>query len=130
MDKSHYAIKRVQISACIIRNSVPKVKGKHFIFKANVAGIKTRLLIDNSSKTKLIDQFFVRANKISTFKLKQKIKLELKNGEMVEWLDRTCLIELKIGNHQKQLLCYVANLDAYTVVLGDRWLEQHNPAID
>ena len=28
------------------------------------------------------------------------------------------------------MLCYVAKLDAYFVILGDDWLQQHNPAID
>ena len=70
VDRNHCATKRVQISACTVQNSVPKMEGKHLIFKANVAGIKTYLLVDNGSKAKLIDQSFVRANKISTFKLK------------------------------------------------------------
>ena len=106
------------------------MEGKHLIFKANVAGIKTCLLVDNSSEAKLIDQSFVRTNKISIFKLKQRIKLELKNREVVEWLDRACLIELEISNHQEQLLCYVTKLDAYFLILGDGWLQHHNPVID
>ena len=43
----------------------------------------------------------MRTNKISTFKLKQQIKLELKNRKTMEWLDKVCLIELKIGNYKK-----------------------------
>ena len=119
----HCATKCVQISACIVQNSVPKIEGKDFIFKASIAGIKTCLLVDNGSKAKLIDQSFVRINKISTFKLKQQIKLELENEDTVEWLDKACLIDMKISNHREQLLCYVARLDVYTVVLGDGWLQ-------
>ena len=98
---------------------MPKIESKHLIFKASVAGIQTHLLVDNGSEAKLIDQFFVRINKISTFKLKQQIKLELKNRKKVEWLDKICLIDVEIGDYREQLLCYMARLEAYTVVLKD-----------
>ena len=100
------------------------------MFKASVAGIKTRLLIDNGSKAELIDESFVRTQKISTFKLRKKIKLTLGNGEVVQKLDSACLIDVHIGDHHKQVLCYVASLDIYTVVLRDGWLQVHNPSID
>ena len=47
------------------------------MFKASVAGMKTRLLIDNGSEAELINKSFVRTQKISTFKLKKKIKNSL-----------------------------------------------------
>ena len=106
------------------------MEGKHLIFKASVAEIQTCLLVDNGSETKLIDQSFMRTNKISIFKLKQQIKLELENRETMEWLDKICLIDVEISNHREQLLCYMARLEAYTLVLGDSWLQQHNPTID
>ena len=58
---------------------MPKIESKHLIFKTNVAGIKTCLLVDNGSKVELIDKFFVRTSKISTFKLKTQIRFELGN---------------------------------------------------
>ena len=64
--------------------SVSKVEDKHLIFKASVAEIKMRLLVDNDSKAELIDQSFVCINRISTFKLKTQIRLELGNGEKMK----------------------------------------------
>ena len=122
--------KRVRISACAIQDDVPKIEGKHLVFKASIAGIKTRLLIDNGSEAELIDKSFVRTQKIDTFKLKKKIKLTLRNGEVVQKLDSACLVDIHIGDHHEQILCYVAKFDVYTVVLGDGWLQMHNPAID
>ena len=55
VDRNHCATKRVQISACTVQNSVPKVEGKHLIFKASVAEIRTRLFVDNGNEAKLID---------------------------------------------------------------------------
>ena len=109
---------------------MPKIEGKHLVFKASIAGIKTRLLIDNGSEAKLINKSFVRTQKISTFKLRKKIKLTLGNGKVVQKLDNACLIDVHIGDHYKQVLCYVASLDVYSMVLGDGWLQTHNPAID
>ena len=45
--------------------------------------MKTCLLIDNGSKAELIDKFFMRTQKLSTFKPKKKIKLTLRNEEAV-----------------------------------------------
>ena len=98
---------------------MPKIAGKHFIFKANIVEIRSCLLIDNGNEVELIDKFFVHTNKIGTFKLKTQIRLELNNKEVVKWLDKACLVDIQIGNHQKQLLCYVTKLDVYFVVLED-----------
>ena len=65
-------IKRVRISACAVKDDVPKIEEKHLIFKASIAEIKTRILIDNNSKAKLINKSFVRSHRISTSKLKKK----------------------------------------------------------
>ena len=115
---------------CAIRDDVPKIEGKHLVFKSSINRIKTRLLVDNGSETELIDESFVRTNKISTFKLKKAIKLTLGNGEVVQTLTRGCLVDVEIGDHKEQILCYLAKLDVYTVILGDGWLQTHNPAID
>ena len=109
---------------------MPKIESKHLVFKASIAGIKIRVLIDNGSEAKLIDKFFVRTQKINTFKLKKKIKLTLGNGKVVQELDSACLIDVHIRNHHKQILCYVAYLDVYSMVLRDGWLQTHNPAIN
>ena len=100
------------------------------MFKASIEGIKNRLLIDNGSEAELIDKSFVRTQKISTFKLRKKIKLTLGNKKVVPKLDSACLIDVHIGDHHEQVLCYVASLDVYSMVLGDGWLQTHNPSID
>ena len=104
---------------CAIRDDVPKIEGKHLVFKSSINGIKTHLLVDNGSETELIDESFVHTNKISTFKLKKAIKLTLGNGEVVQTLTRGCLVDVEIGDHKEQILCYLAKLDVYTVILGD-----------
>ena len=107
-----------------------KVKGKHLVFKTSIAGIHTRLLINNNSKAKLIDKSFARSNKISTFQLEKLIQLMLENGKVVQRLTKGCLVNVEIGNHKDQIFCYLAKLDVYTVILNDGWLQTHNSAID
>ena len=49
---------------------------------------------------------------------------------MVQRLEHGCLIDVDIGNHHKQIFCYVASLNVFTIVPEDGWLQTHNPAID
>ena len=115
---------------CVIQINVAKIKGKHLVFKTSIAGIHTCLLIDNGSKAKLIDESFACSNKISTFQLEKSIQLTLGNGKVVQRLTKECLVNVEISNHKNQILCYLAKLDIYIVILGDRWLQTHNPAIN
>ena len=54
----------------------------------------------------------------------------LGNGKVIQHLTKKCLVDVIIDNHYKQILCYLAKLDIYTIILGDGWLQTHNPAID
>ena len=105
---------------CAIQNDVAKVKGKHLVFKTSIVGIYTRLLIDNGSKVKLIDKSFAHLNKISTFQLEKPIQLTFGNGKVVQRLTKGCLVNVEIGDHKDQILCYLAKLDVYTVILDDK----------
>ena len=60
-----------------------KIADKHLVFKASIAKIKPCLPVDNGSEAELIDKSFVCTNKISIFKLKQRIRLELKNKKII-----------------------------------------------
>ena len=127
VDKADTTKKRIRISMCAIQNNVAKIKGKHLIFKTNIVGIHIHLLIDNSSKAKLMDKLFIRS---STFQLEKLIQLMLGNSKVVQCLTKGCLVDVVIGNHYEQILCYLAKLDVYTVILSDRWLQMHNSATD
>ena len=49
---------------------------------------------------------------------------------MVQCLIKECLVDVEIGDHKDQILCYLAKLDFYMVILDDKWLQTHNPAIN
>ena len=96
------------VLTCTVRNNVSKVNGKHLIFKTSIAGVKTCLLIDNRSETELIDKSFMHVDKITSFKLKKLINLILGNGKVVQNLTKKALIDIIIGDHMEQLVCYLA----------------------
>ena len=121
--------RQVRISTYAIQNDVTKIEGKHFVFKNSIAGIHTCLLIDNSSEAKLIDESFAYLNKISTFQLEKPIQLTLGNGKVIQHLIKGCLVDVEIGDYKDQILCYLAKLDVYTVILGDECLQTYNSAI-
>ena len=51
----------------------------------------------------------------------------LGNSEVVQHLTKGYFVDVVID---KQILCYLAKLNMYTVIIGDRWLHMYNPAID
>ena len=104
-------MKTVRVSSCAVLDTEKKIEGKHLVFKTSIAGIKTRLLVDNGSEAELIDESFARVNNLNTSKLETGVKLTLGNGEVAQLLTRTALVDVKIGDHQEQVLCYVAKLD-------------------
>ena len=67
----------------------------HLVFKTSIAGIKTRLLIDNGSEAELIDESFVRKHKLNTFKLDKKVKLTL-------WRDSTAPLEGRLDRRENR----------------------------
>ena len=73
----------IKISTCAVKNNMPKIEDKHLVYKTSIAGVKTRLLVDNRNKTELIDKLFVCANKIPSFKLENSINLILGNSKIV-----------------------------------------------
>ena len=123
-------MKTVRVFSCAVLDTEKKIESKHLVIKTIIAGIKTRLLVDNRSEAELIDESFARVNKLNTSKLETGVKLTLGNGEVAQLLTRTALADVKIGDHQEQVLCYVAKLDEYAIILGDGWLQTHNPSID
>src|SRR5882762_1464119 len=105
-------------------------KGKHMRFSVRVNNHRTMALLDNGSEGDLIDHSHVRRLNILTFRLTQPLPLYLGNGKLYRELTEAALLELDIGDHHEQLVCYVTDMPRYQLVLGDTWLREHNPAIN
>ena len=103
-----------------MRNNVSKVKNKHLIFKTSIEGVKPCLLVDNESKVEFIDKFFVHTNKIPSFKLEKAINFIFKNDKIVQKLTKKALVNVIIEDYTKQIICYLAELDVYIIILGNK----------
>jgi len=105
-------------------------KGKHLVLKTNVNNKQVRTLLDNGSKADLLDNSFARKSGIATFKLEQPIPLHLRDRKKHQTLMKAVLVNLQIGDHIEQALFYLTDLAGYKLILGDGWLQEHNPSID
>ena len=103
--------------------------GKHLTLSTRVNDRKAFALLDNGSEADLIDHSYVRRLNISIIKLATPIPLYLGNGQHYSDLTEAALVDLRIGDHTEQLLCYVAHIPKYQLILGDNWLKTHNPYI-
>lgn len=104
--------------------------GEHLVFKLYVNGHKVKTLINSGSEAELLDRSYAHRNKLNVFKLKKEVKLILGNGTTTDRLSEAAFIEVDFGDHIEEILCYLANLKDYTLILGDGWLKVHNPLID
>jgi reverse transcriptase-like protein/integrase-like protein len=104
-------------------------KGNHMTLSTRVNDTKAFTLLDNGSEPTLIDYSYAQRLKLPPFKLAKPIPLYLGNGQRYGDLTEATLIDLRIGNHNEQLLCYLAHIPRYQLVLGDSWLTEHNPYI-
>ena len=83
-------------------------QGKHLSFTAHVSNKKTLALLDNGSEADLFDYSHARKLNLPTFKLQKPIPLHLGNGEFYKELTEAALIDLHIGDHSEQVVCYLA----------------------
>ena len=122
-------IKEIEYQKTAEKNINRKI-GQHLVFKPFVNGRKVKTLIDNGSEAELIDRSYAHRCKFNIFKLEKGVNLILGNGKRSERITEAVLINVDFGEHAEEILCYLADLKEYSLVLGDGWLQLHNPSID
>ena len=104
-------------------------RSKHMSFYTCVNGKKAFTLLDNGSEGDLLDYPYARKLNLPNFKLAKPVPLHLGNGEFYKEVTEAALIDLDIGDHREQLVCYLTDIPRCQLVLGDTWFKLHNPAI-
>jgi transposase InsO family protein len=124
--------RRIVISSLTLSNQNEKKlnKGKHLVFSTEVGNSSIQTLLDNGSEGELLDYSLARRLKFPIFKLKKRIPLYLANGEKLQSITEAALVDLRIGEHVEQMFCYLVKLPGYKLILGDGWLQEHNPQVD
>lgn len=103
------------------------------MFSSIIDGNENSLsLIDNGSETEILNESFAQQKKLEIVKLKKKdrVRLVLGDGSSSQILKRAATIDLRIGDHREGLFCYLGKIEDCTLILGDGWLQKHNPKID
>jgi hypothetical protein len=91
---------------------------------------KFRTLIDSGSEVDVLDPSIVRALKLRTFKLSKPVSLHLADKTLYQTITEAALAPLRIGEHEEEHLFYITPLPELKIVLGDPWLQDHNPHVD
>lgn len=91
-----------------------------------------KCLLDNGSTAYgFIDRSHAQRLSIPLIPLVRPRALNLADGASTrQKLTHQALINIKIGEHEEQMVCYVADLHMYDLILGMPWFETHNPGID
>ena len=89
-------------------------------------------LIDNESEAEILNESFAQEKKLEmiTLKKQNRVKFVLNDDSSSQILKKAAIIDLKIEDHQKKLFCYLTKIENCTLILGDGWLQKHNPKID
>jgi hypothetical protein len=99
-------------------------------FSTQMNSRRTLALLDNGSEGDLIDYSHARRLQLPILKLNNPIPLYLGNGKLYKVLTEATLADLRIGDHREQIFCYLTDVPRYQLVLGDTWLQEHNPTVD
>jgi hypothetical protein len=81
-------------------------------------------LLDNGSQGELFDHSLAHQLILPIFRLKKKIPLYLANDKKLQDITEATLVDLRIGEHIEQILCYLVKLPGYKLILGDGWLQE------
>ena len=122
-------MKVVRASVLSVNHLIP---GKHLLFRCSIANNENQLMIDNGSEAQILHESFARKLKLETIGLKKKdrVRLELGDGKIHQIIKKAVIVPIKIGNHEEKLFCYLADIGNHTLIVGDGWLQSHNPRID
>jgi transposase InsO family protein len=88
------------------------------------------LLDSGASVSALVSENFVQRNKLQVFSMERKYNLRLAEGTVVQQEGRMAQVTLEMGErHVETLWCLVAAIKEYDILLGQPWLEEHDPTM-
>ncbi|KAI5301770.1 hypothetical protein KEM56_001368 [Ascosphaera pollenicola] len=98
---------------------------------ANANGKSALSLVDNGSRTNVVNEAFVRSMGDAIKPLAKPIKLVNASGVVHAVLTHMASMHFTLeGEHTEILYAYVTKLPYYDIVLGDPWQKRHNVRMD
>jgi RNase H-like domain found in reverse transcriptase/Reverse transcriptase (RNA-dependent DNA polymerase)/Retroviral aspartyl protease len=79
-----------------------------------------------------LDESFAQRYNLTMTKLDQPLRLRVVDGRdsSAGSITHSAQLQLQLGDHKEQILCYVTKLGQYDMILGHPWLRRHNPHCD
>ena len=116
-------------------SSIKLVMGHQLDFDAQIwtpGGLaKALLMVDTgASAIGFVNSKYVRRHKIPTLLMTRKVNLKLADDSSEHSLTQMAMIKVRMGCHVEELLCLVAPLGRFDVILGMPWVEDHGVSID
>lgn len=117
----------LQISTSSLKgpNTLP-----HVVLPATVNDKKTDAFLDPGANGDFVRPSFAQTHNLPLISLASPMPLKLADGtEMHQKVDSAVLLNITMGTHEEQRICYVAEMN-YDVVLGLPWMATHAPNVD
>jgi len=93
--------------------------------------IHTYSFSDDGATSSFVDRSFTRKHKIHQIPLNSPRHLTyIDDSNSSQSIIYAAIINIAMGSHTEQLVCYVADLGHVPLVLGTDWHKTHNPEID
>ncbi len=90
-------------------------------------------LVDSSATSSFIDQTFVAQHNIPVVKKSPPVLVKVIDGRTIASgaiTYETTPLELCIGKHTEKIVLNIISTPHHPIILGQPWLEAHNPIID
>ncbi|THZ62800.1 hypothetical protein D6C85_09139 [Aureobasidium pullulans] len=107
---------------------------KHFLIQCNLAPSND----DNPTTTQALydcgaDACFINrttAQNFTQIELTKPRRLRLADGRIAKVITHVARVQLNIGHHREQIMCYVTDLGTRDIILGLPWIERHDASPD
>ena len=103
--------------------------GRLLQFRGRVGRCDATVLIDSGATDNFVALQFINKNRIKTSQISGP-RVQLADGSVHRCDQALSQTRLKIGPYREAVPTYVLPLQNYDIILGKKWLEQHNPDID
>ncbi|KAA8615819.1 Asp-protease-2 multi-domain protein [Pyrenophora tritici-repentis] len=90
---------------------------------------KTTTLIDTGASASFVNRRWAKAMGLPIMSTSSPIQLSLADGKVVDTLNEAVEIQVKHGSHLSPVVCFVADVGDFDLILGMTWLEDHDPGL-
>jgi predicted aspartyl protease len=98
------------------------------MMSAHATWISAKSLVDTGASACFINKSWVNKQQMTPMKTKP-IQLALADGHVVASLQEAIELPVRHSSHTSKVLCYVAEIGKYDVILGMNWMEHHRPVL-